>query len=78
MMGDAKFSSWASEHLLIVLWFDEPLEIIKDIRHSFPGLNVTYFQQLRDEDDDLRLKGDIGVPKGSYTNETRSITQQEG
>ncbi|KAK2758760.1 hypothetical protein FQN54_003451 [Arachnomyces sp. PD_36] len=40
----------AEEHILIVLWPEEPKALVEDIRAKLPGYKVTYFQQRGMED----------------------------
>lgn len=57
------------EHVLVVLWLDEPKALMEHLRSQLPGYKVTYFKQKDMEEslgDGMFLANTGGVPIGKF------------
>lgn len=60
-MGEAPLAQ--KEHLLILMPYDEPTDVIEDIRKTFPHIEVTFYRPQNGPGGDRSLAGSL-VPKG--------------
>lgn len=57
------------EHVLVVLWLDEPKALMESLRAKLPGYKVTYFKQKNMEEslgEGKFLANTGGLPMGEF------------
>jgi len=56
-MGEAPLAQ--KEHLLILMPYDEPTDVIEDIRKTFPHIEVTFYRPQNGPGGDRSLAGSL-------------------